>query len=86
MRAYIEIDSIDCSATIYISVGEHQHNSLITSRGLDQAVTEEIERLFDSGVTKPKSILINLLQSNMDIEKTKLNTFLNRLNKKNFGD
>ena len=82
MRGKLEVNSNDLTADVYQTEGSHIH-VLKAQRGLSKEVSDKIEKLFDSGVTLPTSILAQLKKENVSIEKPKLSNFLARLKKKN---
>ena len=59
MKTYIYLNS-DQTCDVYITEGTHDHSIIQTDRGISPEIREEIERLYDSGITKPKKIADNL--------------------------
>lgn len=59
MKTYIYLNS-DQTCDVYITEGTHDHSIIQTDRGMSPEIREEIERLYDSGITKPKKIADNL--------------------------
>ncbi len=69
MRAYIAINQLYVSSMVFETDGEHIHTST-NKRGLDPKLTDEIVNIFESGITLPSLILINLNKKVLTIEKS----------------
>ena len=87
MKAYIHCNPVSNEADIYKTEGEHLHTRPARdSRGLSDLQKQTVRELYDSGITVPTNILLQLAFKGMPVQKAKLINFLAQYKKLKFGD